>query len=138
MEIEQLETNASEAASHPPAKRRRAAANESTSQEAASITHWHFGYGRKTSAYGNKILHLKDPRGASYARNGKETTWRCSSKSCPAVVRKVKGDCEYKLYNNHSCASKRHGCTDVPPIPADIQQHLNDPFEKIMEFVNSQ
>ena len=81
-------------------------------------------------------LHRKDPKGATYTRNGKETSWRCSSKSCPAVVRKLKGDTEYKLYNKHTC-SQTHGPTDVPGIPAAIQARLGDTQEALAEFVKS-
>ena len=85
-----------------------------------------------------------DPKGASYTRNGKEKSWRCSSKSkkskCSAIVRKLKRDTHYQLYNNHSCQAKDgkriHGPEDVPAIPAHIQARLGDTQEALTDFVN--
>lgn len=114
----------------PPAKRRRVT-------DQAGESDWSFSIGRKVSSIGIKRIHLKDPKGGSYTRNGKETTWRCSSKArCSAVVRKVKGDTDYKLYNKHSCPTKSHGPLDVTPIPIHIQQHLSDSHEMLVRFVN--
>ena len=137
---DQLETRAAATAldlAHPPAKRRRTAENEWTGQEdTTQQTEWHFDYGRHVSSDGTKRIHLKDPKGASYTRNGKETSWRCSSKSkCPAVVRKVKGETDYKLYYVHSCATRSHGPADVTAIPALIQRHLIDTQTKLEPFV---
>ena len=85
---------------------------------------------------GKKPVNLKDPKGGSYCRSGKEMAWRCSSKSkCPAKVRKLKRDDQYTLYNKHTC-SKSYGPTDVPAIPADIQARLGDTHEALTEFVN--
>ena len=115
----------------PPAKRRRTADIQSDL--------WHFGFGKKAPNNKRSIL-LKDPKGGSYCRNGKETSWRCSSKSCRALVRRVKGDTEYKLYNNHSCQAKDgkriHGPEDVPAIPTDIQARLGDSQQALADFVN--
>ena len=106
------------------------------------INCWHFTWGRIASkTTGKKPVHLKDPKGATYTRNGKETSWRCSSKSkCPAVVRKLKEDIDYQLHNNHSCKgtngkTRNHGPTGVPAIPAGIQEHLGDTQEALTSVV---
>ncbi len=130
----------STSSSPPPAKRSRTAKVAGLSNP--NPTDWEFTWGRIASrTTGKKPVHLKDPKGATYTRNGKETSWRCSSKSCPAVVRKLKGDNEYKLHNNHSCKgtngkTRNHGPTDVPAIPEYIQEHLSDVQEALTEFVN--
>ena len=123
----------------PPAKRRRTAVAELTNP---NPTDWEFTWGRIASkTTGKKPVHLKDPKGATYTRNGKETSWRCSSKSkCPAVVRKLKEDIDYQLHNNHSCKgtngkTKNHGATDVPAIPVGIQEHLGDTQEALTSVV---
>jgi len=116
----------------PPTKRRRTA-NESAAD-------WDFVFGRNSILVeGKKVkpVHLKDPLGGSYTRNGKETSWRCSSKSkCPAIVSKdERGD--YRLYNNHGCKTKNHGPTHLPAIPPHIQQHLSDSQEMLVQLVDN-
>jgi hypothetical protein len=134
--LDQTPSASTTSASPTPAKRRRTV-NESMNQEDVTRAGWHFDFGRRVSSDGTKRIHLKDPLGGSYTRSGKETSWRCSSKAkCSVVVRKVKGDTEYKLYTAHSCANKRHGPSDVNPIPTDIQLRLSDSHEMLVQFVN--
>ena len=134
MAVDQADTaTAGSTSAPPPAKRKRTAVAEPPNP----INGWRYIRGRIASkTTGKKPVHLKDPKGASYTRNGKETSWRCSSKSCPAVVRKLKGDTEYQLCNYHSC-SKSHGPRDVPAIPAHIQNLLGGTQQALTEFVKS-
>jgi hypothetical protein len=114
----------------PPVKKMR--------MENESAAEWNFVFGRNSIlVLGKKVkpVHLKDPLGGSYTRNGKETSWRCSSKlKCPAIVSKDEGG-YYTLYNNHSCPTKTHGPADVPAIPQHIQQHLSDSQEMLAQLM---
>ena len=89
---------------------------------------------------GKHKIHLEDPLGARYTRNGKETSWRSSSKTnnCPAVVRKRNKTDEHSwsLEGTHSCTTKKHGPENVTPIQVDIQARLSDTQEESEEFVN--
>ena len=135
MEVDEADYSADAGTSGPPlAKKMRSAVAEAPNP---SDCCWQFVLGRiavpmKSRSGLEKPVHLKDPKDASYTRNGKETSWRCSSKSCPAVIRKLKGDAQYKLYNYHKCKTKSHGPEDVPPIPPEIQIRLSYTKEQLM------
>ena len=120
----------------PPAKRRRMASER---QSQTATPDWRFVRGRKMN--GKHKIHLEDPLGARYTRNGKrEKSWRCSSKTnnCPAVVRKRDKTVEHSwsLEGTHCCTTKKHGPEKVTPIQVDIQARLSDTQEALAEFVN--
>ena len=135
-----VETFATAGRSSPlPAKRMRMTTESRTDQQpsgqeaAERTTGWHFTRKKMNGKY---KIHLKDPLGASYSRSGKETSWRCSSKTnnCPAVVRKKNkaSNVYFEFEETHSCKTKSHGPDNVPPIPAEIQIRLSYKQEQLM------
>ena len=136
--VETPDAAACTALTPPPAKRRRMA-SERQSQTATATPDWHFVRGRKMN--GKHKIHLEDPLGARYTRNGKkEKSWRCSSKTnnCPAVVRKRDKTVEHSwsLEGTHCCTTKKHGPENVTQIQVDIQARLSATQEALTVHFN--